>query len=124
MDHEKLTFRFQSREFRRTDTGGRVVQPLLSDPADFDLPEGARKQSPNLTLLAETDRLTSVRPDWASGWLLTNPASLQDYHLELPNSPVVIADWNRQSDVLEHRKSCDVLQRQMTRFGDFAGYLV
>jgi hypothetical protein len=30
MDHEKLTFRFQGREFRLTDVAGSLVKPLLA----------------------------------------------------------------------------------------------
>jgi hypothetical protein len=30
IDHEKLTYRFQSRDFRLTDVGGRVIKPVLA----------------------------------------------------------------------------------------------
>ncbi len=30
LDHEKLTFRFQGRDFRLTDVAGRVIQPMLA----------------------------------------------------------------------------------------------
>jgi hypothetical protein len=30
LDHEKLTFRFQGREFRLTDIAGYVVKPMLA----------------------------------------------------------------------------------------------
>ena len=30
LDHEKLTFKFQGREFRLTDVGGNVIQKLLA----------------------------------------------------------------------------------------------
>jgi hypothetical protein len=30
IDHEKLTFRFQGRDFRLTDVAGKVIQPLLA----------------------------------------------------------------------------------------------
>ena len=29
LNHEKLTYRFQGRDFRLTDVGGKVVEPLL-----------------------------------------------------------------------------------------------
>jgi ssRNA-specific RNase YbeY (16S rRNA maturation enzyme) len=29
-DHEKLTYRFQGRDFRLTDVAGQVVRPLLA----------------------------------------------------------------------------------------------
>ncbi len=30
LDHEKLTFKFQGRDFRLTDVGGNVIQKLLA----------------------------------------------------------------------------------------------
>ena len=30
LDHRRLTFRFQGRDFRLTDTAGRVLQPILT----------------------------------------------------------------------------------------------
>ncbi|MYB53740.1 MAG: DUF1501 domain-containing protein, partial [Acidobacteriia bacterium] len=30
IDHEKLTFRFRGRDFRLTDVGGNIIQPLLA----------------------------------------------------------------------------------------------
>ncbi len=30
IDHQSLTYRFQGRDFRLTDVGGRVLDPLLS----------------------------------------------------------------------------------------------
>jgi arylsulfatase A-like enzyme len=29
-DHEKLTYRFQGRDFRLTDVAGRVIEPILA----------------------------------------------------------------------------------------------
>ena len=29
-DHTKLTYRFQGRDFRLTDVGGNLIQPLIS----------------------------------------------------------------------------------------------
>jgi hypothetical protein len=30
IDHLKLTYRFQGRDFRLTDIGGKVIEPILS----------------------------------------------------------------------------------------------
>jgi hypothetical protein len=30
IDHERLTFRFQGRQFRLTDVHGKIVQPILA----------------------------------------------------------------------------------------------
>ncbi|MCA9158401.1 MAG: DUF1501 domain-containing protein, partial [Planctomycetales bacterium] len=30
IDHERLTYRFQGRDFRLTDVAGRVIEPLLT----------------------------------------------------------------------------------------------
>jgi hypothetical protein len=30
MDHLKLTFRYNGRDFRLTDVGGKVIQPILA----------------------------------------------------------------------------------------------